>query len=182
MKYCPRCDSTKPLDDFNKNKNRYDGHQGYCRPCQNSRNVEWQIDNRDRYLALKKARYNSNKEKHNEGVRRWQKENPKKMAAIYARYTQNHKEKIYLKNHRRRIKVKSNTLVVLDKEIKRLYSSNCIHCGTTENITMDHLIPVSRGGRHSIGNLVPMCRSCNSRKGKRLYAEWRYEDVRASKS
>lgn len=180
MKYCPRCDSTKPLDAFNKNKNRYDGYQGYCRPCQNSRNVEWQIDNRDRYLALKKARYYNNKEKHNEGVRRWQKANPDKMAKIYARYARSHKEKVNSKVNRRRVLIESNRLFVLDKEVKKLYSSNCIHCGTTKNITMDHLIPVSRGGRHSIGNLVPMCRSCNSKKGKRLYAEWRYEDVRSN--
>ncbi len=177
MKYCPRCNSTKPLEDFNKNKNRCDEYQGYCRPCQNSRNVQWKEDNRARYLAQKKARYENNKEKHNEGVRRWQKENPEKVAAINARYTQNHKEKVYFKNHRRRIKIKSNALVVLDKEIKRLYSSNCIHCGTTENITMDHLIPVSRGGRHSIGNIVPMCQKCNFSKHSKLYAEWRYGNV-----
>ncbi len=178
MKYCPRCDKDQPLEEFNKNKNRYDGYQGYCRPCQKSRNAEWIAEHRERYLAQKKARYLKNKEKHNEGVRRWQKQNPDKMAAIYARYSQNNKEKVYLKNNKRRVRVKDATFVILDKEIKRLYSGNCIHCGATENTTMDHLIPVSRGGGHSIGNLVPMCKSCNSSKGKRLYAEWRYKNGR----
>lgn len=180
MKYCSRCNMTKPFTDFNKNKNRYDGHQGYCRPCQNSRNAEWITDNRTRYLAQKKARYENNKEKHTEGVYRWRKNNPDKVAKIDRRYLESHREKIYLKNNKRRVKIKESAFLVLDKEIRRLYSGNCIHCGSSERITMDHLIPVSRGGRHSIGNLAPMCKSCNSRKGKRLYAEWRYKNVRIS--
>lgn len=41
----------------------------------------------------------------------------------------------------------------------------CQYCGVTTNLTLDHLIPKSKGGRSSWTNLVTACRSCNSKKG-----------------
>lgn len=38
---------------------------------------------------------------------------------------------------------------------------------------MDHVVPVSRGGWHAIGNILPACRSCNAKKQRRTIAEWR---------
>lgn len=43
----------------------------------------------------------------------------------------------------------------------------CFACGTTEKLTVDHIRPVSRGGSDARENLQPLCRPCNSRKGKR---------------
>jgi 5-methylcytosine-specific restriction endonuclease McrA len=37
---------------------------------------------------------------------------------------------------------------------------------------MDHIIPLSRGGRSDRENLVPCCKDCNSRKKHLLPAEW----------
>lgn len=41
----------------------------------------------------------------------------------------------------------------------------CLACGTSEDLTMDHIKHRSRGGRHNIENLRTLCRSCNSRRG-----------------
>jgi 5-methylcytosine-specific restriction protein A len=41
----------------------------------------------------------------------------------------------------------------------------CHHCGAKfppKDLTMDHLIPIIRGGKSTKGNLVPSCRKCNS--------------------
>lgn len=46
--------------------------------------------------------------------------------------------------------------------------------------TIDHVIPLVRGGTNFIGNLLPACRSCNHRKGTRLLSEWRYAVRRAA--
>ena len=43
------------------------------------------------------------------------------------------------------------------------YGSNCVYCGC-EATGFDHLVPVSKGGQHSLENLAPACGSCNSRK------------------
>lgn len=36
-------------------------------------------------------------------------------------------------------------------------------------LTVDHLIPLSRGGTHKRSNLVPACRDCNQQKGAHLW-------------
>lgn len=45
--------------------------------------------------------------------------------------------------------------------------NKCKICGTVENITIDHIIPVVKGGKNIISNLQLLCKSCNSRKGAR---------------
>ncbi|MHB8188944.1 MAG: HNH endonuclease [Ferrimicrobium sp.] len=43
----------------------------------------------------------------------------------------------------------------------------CERCGSESDLTVDHIIPLARGGSHDIDNLQTLCRSCNSSKGKR---------------
>jgi hypothetical protein len=43
----------------------------------------------------------------------------------------------------------------------------CLHCGTDENLSLDHIHPYSLGGTDAIKNLQTLCRPCNSRKGAR---------------
>lgn len=43
----------------------------------------------------------------------------------------------------------------------------CAHCGgrfSPRDLTMDHLIPIVRGGKSTRGNVVPSCKRCNSAK------------------
>ena len=44
----------------------------------------------------------------------------------------------------------------------------CIYCGSTENITKDHIIPKSKGGRDNLENLQVMCFDCNFKKSNAL--------------
>ena len=114
-------------------------------------------------------------------AKEYRENNKEKVAAALRKWNREHPEYDLNRRHKRRAQLQGNGVFhVLDKEIKRLYSGNCIHCGSSERITMDHLIPVSRGGRHSIGNIVPMCQKCNFSKHSKLYAEWRYENVRSN--
>lgn len=51
----------------------------------------------------------------------------------------------------------------------------CHYCGRRfppRELTMDHLVPLSRGGRTTRGNVVPCCKECNNRKQQLLPVEW----------
>ena len=49
----------------------------------------------------------------------------------------------------------------------------CAYCQRPAD-TVEHVVPLSRGGSNHEGNLVPACRSCNASKGDRLIVEWKY--------
>ena len=54
-------------------------------------------------------------------------------------------------------------------------SGTCYFCAQKvgyADLTMDHIIPLSRGGRSTKDNLVPCCKVCNSKKKSLLPVEW----------
>lgn len=58
---------------------------------------------------------------------------------------------------------------------KKISKRRCYYCGRhfPENqLTMDHLIPIVRGGKSVKSNLVPACKECNSKKKYMLPIEW----------
>lgn len=57
----------------------------------------------------------------------------------------------------------------------KLSAGNCFYCGgkfPPAALTMDHLVPIARGGKSTRGNLVPCCKECNNRKKTMLPLEW----------
>jgi 5-methylcytosine-specific restriction endonuclease McrA len=64
------------------------------------------------------------------------------------------------------------------RKLVRHYHHRCAYCGGNEGgLHMDHVIPLSRGGRHAIGNVLPACQSCNLSKGAKLVAEWKRDEA-----
>ena len=51
----------------------------------------------------------------------------------------------------------------------------CHYCGAAvkaKELTMDHIVPISRGGKSTKGNVVPACKECNTSKKCLLPMEW----------
>ena len=58
---------------------------------------------------------------------------------------------------------------------RRLAKSECHYCGKPtppKELTMDHIVPVARGGKSTRGNVVPCCKACNNAKKQLLPMEW----------
>jgi hypothetical protein len=48
----------------------------------------------------------------------------------------------------------------------------CAYCGSTENLTLDHITPRSKGGSERITNVLCACHSCNQSKGHQKWYDW----------
>lgn len=48
----------------------------------------------------------------------------------------------------------------------------CAYCGATGDLHIEHVVPISKGGTHSIGNIVPACRRCNYSKTAHEVESW----------
>lgn len=121
--------------------------------------------------ALRDKPYNlANKEKRNATSKRWAQENPEKISAAKKRYYTANPEARRLREQQRRA-LKKQALGVFKlqdwKEIKKKYKNACPACGRKEpevKLTVDHIIPLSKGGKHDKSNIQPLCLNCNSRK------------------
>lgn len=65
----------------------------------------------------------------------------------------------------------------ISKEIREIvfnsFNGVCAYCGTDNGpFEIDHVVPYSRGGAHSIENFALSCSSCNRSKGARFVEEW----------
>jgi 5-methylcytosine-specific restriction endonuclease McrA len=50
-------------------------------------------------------------------------------------------------------------------KLLEFYGGKCLACGTAKDISIDHVVPLSKGGSNDITNLQPLCKPCNSSKG-----------------
>lgn len=63
------------------------------------------------------------------------------------------------------------------KKIFETTDFHCFYCGTElteKNQTVDHIIPMTSGGGNGYSNLVPCCKTCNSKKSTRSLDRFRY--------
>jgi 5-methylcytosine-specific restriction endonuclease McrA len=57
---------------------------------------------------------------------------------------------------------------------RKVAAGLCHYCGerfAPAELTLDHLVPIARGGTSTLGNCVPACKECNSEKGLRTPVE-----------
>ncbi|MEW6570307.1 MAG: HNH endonuclease [Nitrospirota bacterium] len=75
----------------------------------------------------------------------------------------------------KREKLKAQNLRKTQWWKRKRASGICHFCGRKippKELTMDHLVPLARGGKSTKGNVVPACKECNNRKKYLLPIEW----------
>jgi len=150
---CRKCLVIKDIKNFVKDKSRRRGHHPYCRICQNK------IKNNKRALERSLDWQKRNKSKRKEIRKRWYDKNPE-LIRIY-------------KSQRRLRENNQSDGTINKKSLRSLPSEICSICKQKldwkkpNSVHLDHIIPLVKGGRHSIDNVQWTCRTCNLTKGGR---------------
>lgn len=196
-KRCKACGNSKPINLFRADRNTCKE----CTATQDAKRYEAnKKENQQRALAYyhankeslskySSARYAQNKEVISQTRSQRRKENLTHFKKLERASYQRNKEQKRLqakkhlrlnyeaaleRSHKRRARLRNaKTFKISKKETKQLYKSACSFCGSKQSINLDHIIPISRGGSHGIGNLQPLCDNCNSTKYNKTIMEWR---------
>ena len=169
-KKCSRCEIIKTIDLFSKDSYRKTGFSNNCKQCRQ----EYNLKNKDKNNKACREWHKKNKDKANARRKQWNIDNSEKAKLKDRNYAANNPEVGRNKNNLRRARVLSNGAYRIYKnELKKLYAQSCFYCGSKDEIQLDHVIPIAKGGSHSIGNLVPACRKCNLEKSDKFIVEWK---------
>lgn len=128
----------------------------------------WQIKYRDVIAAKSRARYWKNRDRNVVKSRAWYASNKDRAKKTVLAWRRKNKDRTtQYANKRRALAMESKIAHTLDQWLDRLdqFGWACFYCGRADvALTRDHVIPLSRGGHDGIANIVPACRSCNTRK------------------
>lgn len=71
-------------------------------------------------------------------------------------------------------KMDPNSLTLAQwEQTKAHFGHRCAYCQkAADRLTRDHVVPLSQGGTYTMGNIIPACPSCNSRKNTKTAPEW----------
>lgn len=86
--------------------------------------------------------------------------------------------------HQKREKAKARELRLSSWWKGQTGQGKCYHCEKNfkpQDLTMDHLIPIARGGKSDKKNCVPSCKECNTKKGYKTRAEMALDELSPKK-
>lgn len=175
----------KPCDEFSPDKRNRSGLDSWCKACRRAYKKERAEQERESGRRYRQK----NADRVRDKLRRWRKANPEKTREQCKRFHQNHLEqrradarertkRNYRKNkaayyahvHTRRARLRNaeGSFTAAEwEELKTHYAHRCLCCGLREpeiKLTVDHVIPISRGGSNEISNIQPLCLTCNLSK------------------
>lgn len=190
IRRCAKCDLLKPVEQFPVRKGRPSPHP----ECLSCHNIRWH-ENGERNRAVARGRYRRDPERHkavSEAAR--QRRLPLDLARKRAYGRAHRKEAVEavkrycskphgkanrrLNGHRRR--AREAEAFVEDVDIEHLLAMQDWVCHICEqhiavgDESLDHVIPLAKGGKHAESNCLAAHRNCNSRKMTRLGYDWRH--------
>lgn len=179
-KYCPHCHQVKLQELFSKN--RSGTIYSWCKECcakvaREARAIQPKAPRRKRVSASEYRQ--ANKARIYKSKQEYKRLNPEKWKEQQLRGRTRFAEKhpFYSREVYQRRRAACHGGVVTKQELSIIvekYGFVCYICDTQLDkitTTFDHVIPLFHGGEHSVKNLRPCCKSCNSSKGKWLWHE-----------
>ncbi len=141
---------------------------------------KWRHDNKELKKKTDADYYQSNKEKIKARVKKYNEENKEDRAKYISDYYKTKKGKLIAlttRQKRRGIVLSTEDGSVTTESLSELLMSQknkCHHCGceldheTSRAVHLDHLVPLSKGGTHTLDNVAWSCAYCNLTKNDRL--------------
>jgi len=174
---------------FLEHPDKYKEHLECCR----ARNSRYYSNHREKLGEKRRIRYHSDRQKHIASVKKYAKANRAKISIYMTNYCQRNREKYrnYAKKYyycgggrawyttRRHNKraglhnIDGSGISVSDwNELMNLYGYRCAYCNRELSLTMDHVVPLRHNGQHTLDNIVPSCKHCNSSKGTKSLLQY----------
>lgn len=175
MKTCSKCGESKPHSEFHKRSRAKDGLAVWCKPCTSAYSAQHYQANREKVLARSAARFEADRDAWNARSRAWFAANRERALANGAAWREDHRSYFTERAAIRRAIL--NGADVSDADLDALWTGLCGICG--EQIdrelaypdhmskSLDHIVPLSKGGAHAQENLQWAHLICNIRKGAR---------------
>ena len=165
---CSECDLRQPIANFHKDKNATDGFRSKCKKCRLNTVKKWYAENQPRQLERHRKAYERDIEKIRvRDSARYEKDKPKRLELA--------SEHSQLRRARKAKAVRERGISRL--ALRKLFGDNCYYCGVLMDFTpakdrkfkknhasIEHLVPLSKGGNHTWENVVLACHSCNTQK------------------
>lgn len=138
-------------------------------------------ENRDVVRARARKRAQETKEQNNERARLWYKQNKELMINRAKEWKKNHPDHVrantrdYATRRRAAIGRFSSRDYI---RLLRRQNGLCAYCSANKANSIDHVVPLSKGGSNFIGNILPVCSLCNSSKGYKNLYKWKVTNGR----
>ena len=198
FKKCSKCGKYKPLRDFNKRKRGKYGVRSECRICQNEgsieyrqnnseaisqRNKKYRENNKEKIATYHKERYQNNKKQISDYHKKYYQINREEILEKHKVYNNTTKGQIAILNGRARRRAKECGEGVTKEqwlEMMNFFEWKCAYSGKylgkeISARSIDHIIPLNKGGEHEVWNTVPMYRPYNCSKQDKDLIEWYLE-------
>lgn len=103
--------------------------------------------------------------------KKWRERNRDQVSKYRVTWTKVNADKCRYYSHCRRMRlrqIEGNFSFQQWQELKEQYDYKCVMCKQKKKLTIDHIIPISKGGTNYIINIQPLCKPCNSSKWNRI--------------
>lgn len=168
---CTACKTAKPLDEFHRDARGKGGRRGQCRSCRGEHVADWYASNREIRKAKVRAYRAANVgQVRARDSRRYHRDKAKRIELVAAHV------------HVRRARIRAGLWEpgVTVRALRLVHGDSCCYCGRVmdfepgtrevynlKRASIEHKIPVSKGGGHTWANTTLACLECNITRGNR---------------
>lgn len=178
FKVCTKCGKEFYICCFNKDKSKKDGLRSSCNDCKAKTDRNYIRRNRKKIL-LKKVEYRNNHREELAFKERKRRENfsdddrieyNRKKVAYFRENPKQRQETVaidFANGKAKKLDIEGKLNVKQWRKLKKKYNYMCLCCKKHEpeiSLTIDHVIPFSKGGLNIIDNIQPLCGYCNKVK------------------